>query len=672
MKLNKKLFLGAMLLSSIALSTSSVMAENTQYPLGDIDDGFRVPSVNEDKEYMPKSRALLLPNTYNSVTNGYVTSVKNQNPYGTCWTFGALSACESSYIKKYGYSNSDVDFSELNLAYFFYHSPLDPLGLTDGDKVSYLGEGYLDAGGNKTRTCACLANWVGETNESVAPYSLAQNYENTLSNYSRSQLTKLAFNDQAHLQNSEWISCKDTDIIKSKIMEYGSGAVSFYWTGDGFNSSTDAFYQNSMSTTNHCVCVVGWDNDYPVENFNSDKRPSKPGAWLVKNSWGTNWGDDGYFWLSYEDTSFSDVYFFDVEPSNNYDNNYQYDGSYYVSTVYRWKEISTANVFTTQKDSEVLKAVSFYNVGSCASADFTISIYKDLTDPQDPTSGTLVDVMNKNCDYLGYYTVPLNEKLILTKGTTFSVVVHSQTEDDCVGYAVDTSTSYDSRSYVSSAKPGQSFVTDFSNNWEDIGAKSNQNCRIKAFTDTLSDTPSEIKVHYYSKQGNSNIYYWNTDESGDTPVTWPGVAMTSENDNWYTYTLSNISSANIIFSNQDGTNQTEDLYQTSGEWWYVNGSWYDEKPIDIKLHYKSEWGKTNVYYWNVNNSGNVPLTWPGVAMTNEGDNWYTYTIPNVNSANVIFANSSGSAQTKNLECSLGEWWYYDNQWHKKFTKGTSR
>ena len=665
MRFNKKLFLGAMVLSSVALTTSSVMAEKNEYHLGYRDNGFEVPSIKDDKAYVPKANALSLPSTYNSLTQGYVTSVKNQNPYGTCWAFGALSACESSYIKKYGYNASDVDFSELNLAYFFYHSPLDPLGLTAGDKVSYDGAGYLDGGGINAETVACLANWVGETNESVAPYSWAANYESSLSNYSQSQLTELAFNDRAHLQNSEWIANDDTDIIKSKIMEYGSGSVSFYWTSSGFNSSTSAFYQNFTSGTNHCVCVVGWDNDYPVENFRSDRKPSKPGAWLIKNSWGDDWGNDGYFWISYEDPSFSDVYFFDVEPSNNYDNNYQYDGSYEVNTYYQWNEVSTANIFTSQKNRELLKAVSFYNVGDSSIVDYTISIYKDLTNPADPTSGTLVDVMNKRCDYLGYYTVPLNEELVLTKGTTFSVVVKAQKDGNYVGYTLDVSDHYGNYSYVSAADPGQSFVLDSNNSWQDVGAKDDRNCRIKAFTDTLNDTPSEIKVHYYSTKGNTNIYYWNINASGNVPLTWPGVAMTRESGNWYTYTLSNAFSASIIFNNNDGANQTENLYQYSGEWWYVNGSWYDEKPVDIKLHYKSNWGNTNVYYWNVNNSGNVPLKWPGVAMTNEGDNWYTYTIPNAESTNVIFTNKTGSTQTKDLDCSLGEWWFYDNQWHNK-------
>lgn len=181
-------------------------------------------------------------------------------------------------------------------------------------------------------------------------------------------------------------------------------------------------------------------------------------------------------------------------------------------------------------------------------------------------------------------------------------------------------------------------------------------------------TDNYIKVHYYSPNGQANIYYRNTVPSNDKNI-WPGNNMTDEGNGWYVYELKNTDSANLIFNN-NGENQTADLSRTYGEWSYKDGEWSkgspkkeDEEVSDlIHVYYYSETGIPNIYYWNTEPGCNKN-TWPGDKMTKyEGkENWYEYEFKNTKSTNLIF-NMNGSNQTADLSRTSGNWCYKDGQW----------
>lgn len=624
-----------------------------------------VPSLQDDPSYVPSNQSISLPSSYNSNDYGYITSVKNQSIYGTCWSFGVTSTAESSYIKKYHKTASDVNFSELHLAYWFYNSATDPLGGTKGDSTVALGDDYLQRGGNTKFTSIALANWVSQADESTAEYKNAATYADTVSNYSDSEKTTTSFNDVAHLQNCYWLSYSDRDEIKEMIQNYGAVCTAFYYNSNYTNSSTYAAYQNNTTSTNHCISVVGWDDNYAISNFKSNCQPNNPGAWLIKNSWGANYGNNGYMWISYEDTSLKTFYVFDFESSDNYDNNYQYDGSSGYSRRSSYNNTYTSNIFTSKKDNESLKAVSFYNIENTY-VDYKVDVYTNLSDASNPTSGQLVATQTGTCDMTGYYTIPLDHTVALTKGTTFSIVVTQSKANTYLSYLVDYS--YSNGSWIrftSTSEPGQSFISTNGSSWTDISAN-NQNLRIKAFTNdtrTSNDVES-ITVHYKSSWGSTNIYYWNEDNTGNVPMSWPGVSMYGEGNDWYVYNI-DASSTNLIFANGSGSNQTSNLSCTNGEWWYYNNTWYSYNPETqntITVHFLSSWGGANIYYWNTNGTGNIPLSWPGVSMTSKGNNWYTYTLDDsIKSTDLIFTYNGN--QTANLSVTTGEWWYYNNTWY---------
>ena len=271
----------------------------------------RVPEVTgadtATEEYTMEKAAI--PASYRSDKLGYITCLKNQGNYGTCWAFSAIAACEASLIKK-GITNNSVDLSELHLAYFFYNKSAqtgDLFSNTVGDYNRSASNGYLNAGGNSYFTMWQLASWAGPTTESDYKYTTASS-SLTLEDNAQTVYGKNAF----HLQNSYIINTADRASMKQMIMNYGALGISYYsatsvaelkeydsmYAGKS-TGDEGSYYCDETNNTNHAVTVVGWDDNYSASNFVN--TPAGNGAWLIKNSWGaesSSYSQDGYFWIS--------------------------------------------------------------------------------------------------------------------------------------------------------------------------------------------------------------------------------------------------------------------------------------------------------------------------------------------------------------------------------------
>ena len=129
-------------------------------------------------------------------------------------------------------------------------------------------------------------------------------------------------------------------------------SIMFDMSTSYYNPDTGAYCypvrDNPVRYINHIVTVVGWDDNYSKANFKTSSKVTQDGAWIVKNSWGTDWGEDGYFYLSYQDQNISNLVTAEAVTVNDekYPNNYFYDGS---------SAISKAGIKTGQSVAAVLK-----------------------------------------------------------------------------------------------------------------------------------------------------------------------------------------------------------------------------------------------------------------------------------------------------------------------------
>ena len=369
-----------------------------------------------------------LPSKYDSRDYGYIPAVRNQNPYGTCWAHGAIAAIEA-YMIKHGVINeatgqpadTSINLSEYHLAWFNYTNAYDKLGMLTGDSSAAVGDNFLNRGGNKSMATYTLMRWAGPASETTSALK-----------YSKASTTGLsaeyayAYN-VAHVSDVTWIPLSNRDEVKRSIMEYGAGGISYYHEDYYYNSATAAYcaIQTASQYGNHAVTLVGWDDNYPQENFKSSSRPENDGAWIIRNSWDSTWGEDGYFYLSYEDSASlnEECSFFTVEEVDNYNNCYQYDGTASVSSYeFVRNNGQIANVFQANS-REQLRAVSL--AFNTEATSYTVRIYKNPT-TGNPTSGTLMTTQDGYFAVPGYHTIARNDPIKLAAGDTFSVVLHGQ------------------------------------------------------------------------------------------------------------------------------------------------------------------------------------------------------------------------------------------------------
>ena len=392
------------------------------------------------------SEEVVLPERYDMRELSRVTPVRDQGRYGTCWAFASLAALETTLTPK-----ENLEFSP------------DHMSLCNGFSLDQ------NAGGEYTMAIAYMASWKGPVYESDDPYGDGE--------------TDDTLKARKHLEEAQIIGSKNYTGIKEAVYKYGAVETSIYTqmtTADSwsmyYNRDRATYYYDKEAACNHDIIIVGWDDHFPKEYFTV--QPEKDGAFICKNSWGTKFGEDGYFYVSYEDANIgtTNVVYSKLGNADNFNHIYQSDLLGWTGQLgYNRESAYFANVYKAGKNEE-LAAVSFY--ATDVNTSYKVYVVPKFEDADSLNQRTLV--AEGSFDNAGYYTVRLDKAVILEDNQKYAVVVYIETPGSIHPVAIEYDA--DERTKNFDITDGEGYISLYGSKWANTEETQNCNLCLKAFT----------------------------------------------------------------------------------------------------------------------------------------------------------------------------------------------
>lgn len=316
--------------------------------------------------------------------------VKNQGSLGSCWAFAALSSLESALLPN--------DSSLYSVDHMLYNNSFN----------------YdINSGGGYTMGMAYLLAWQGPVLEKDDRYGDGK--------------TDKTLKPVKHVQEIQLLKENDIEVIKRAIYKYGAVQASFYNSlpnafaaSPHFNKETNAYCYIGTNKANHEIIIVGWDDNYSKENFLNP--PMGNGAFICQNSWGTEFGDDGYFYVSYYDSNIGlhTLAYTSVEDTDNYDSIYQTDLCGWVGQIgFNNPTAYAMNVYNA-KSNESLEAVGVY--ATAEDTQYKVYVVRNFDSVSNVRASSAIEVASGTLGNAGYYTLPI-ERVKLEAGKKFAVIV---------------------------------------------------------------------------------------------------------------------------------------------------------------------------------------------------------------------------------------------------------
>lgn len=329
--------------------------EQNQESINEISEEKTEDIYIEDSVYVPDEEGY-----FSLIDQGYNTMVKSQIG-GTCWVNAASTSMESSY---YLLHEDIININAMQI--------LDYVHGNDKQEGYFLKDGVngQELGGWSWQIIETLSNGFGE-------YVLVEAVD-----YSEASV----------------------DEIKNAIRTYGGMYVAVNDTSAmGRHNGYMTINEPDLESFDHSVVLVGWDDNFPKEYFS--KEASVNGAWLAQNSLSDAWGNDGYYWISY-DMAFREQTIFIL--SEEYSKVLSYDGGK-ENVIQTGTDTVVGNIF---HEPGKLAAVGTYI--SEEQQDIVIEIY-------DVETKELIYAKEEHFELPGYYVVPLDEILNVNH---YMVVIH--------------------------------------------------------------------------------------------------------------------------------------------------------------------------------------------------------------------------------------------------------
>lgn len=415
-----------------------------------------------------------LPARFDLRQSGRLSPVRDQDGYPACQAFATMGMLESMLLP-----GEALNLSEWHI--YRYHG------------FDVHNESGKDSGGNWQMNAAYLLRWSGPVSEQDSPYG------------SGDDANALELPLQKHIQELRFFpprqNSRDNNALKRYLVEHGPFYASILYDSSSYNSATASHYYSGGPDFNHGVIVVGWDDHY--DRFRFLEIAPENGAFILRNSWGKQWGDGGYFYMSYYDTGFTPrMGVPQLEDLNNYARVYQYDPLGAVSIVGPSSSADMpamawgSNVFRAQEDGE-LSAVGFYLVGS--NSAYLIRIYRHM-EGVDPSSGQLFLEQAGERTHAGFVTVPLEIPVPIARAERFAVAVQFRTPGTRYPIPIEyPETGYSS---AASASSGQSFISRDGVDWDDlIEVMPESNVCVKAYTAFSSPLRAALTAQLMHAEG---------------------------------------------------------------------------------------------------------------------------------------------------------------------------